>query len=81
MIIFTRHAKEMLLQRNIPAKLVRQTIKNPDHCLKGRENKTIYLKYFGKNFLKVIVSEEEQTVVITAHWWSKERFKKEDYEN
>jgi hypothetical protein len=43
---------------------------------KGREGKLIYLKDFGKNYLKVIlVKENVDFVVITQYWLSKDKFK------
>ena len=42
-----------------------------------KEGKKIYLKDFGKNYLKLVVSEElKDKVVITLHWLAKRRVKK-----
>ena len=76
MIKYTKHSEEMLKLRSIDKKKVSTTIKNPDHKQKGRNNKLIYLKDFGKNYLKVVLTEEDKDlVVITQYWLSKEKFK------
>lgn len=68
-IIYTKHAKEMLLLRNIKKKLADECASSPDYILPGEYNRKIYLKDFGVNYLKLIVSEEgKNIVVITVHW-------------
>ena len=75
-IVYTKHATDMLTLRNITKDLVEKCIKKPDEILSAREGKTIYLKDFGKNFLKLIVYEEgENMVVITLYWLAKKRVK------
>ena len=67
-IIFTKHAQEMLIFRNIPKDFVTQCIEIPDEILPARENKKIYLKNFGRNYLKVVVSKDNtHFVIITLH--------------
>lgn len=56
-IIYTKHAKEMLLHRGIKQKFADQCANNPDRIILGDDDKKIYLKDFGKNFLKLVVSE------------------------
>lgn len=76
-IIFTKHAKEMLIFRKLKEDLVEECANNPDQVLSAREGKKIYLKDFGKNFLKVIVGEEgEDKVIVTLYWLAKRRIKK-----
>lgn len=67
-IIYTKHAKEMLEFRNIKKDFIEKCINNPDKILEGNKNKQIYLKDFGKNYLKIIVSSEKEIVVITCYW-------------
>ena len=75
-IIFSRHAKEMLKQRQIKQTLVKQCVDNPDYIQLARENKKIYLKDFGNNFLKLIVAEENgNQIIITVYWVAKRRIK------
>lgn len=75
-IVFTKHAKEMLVFRKIKEGLVNECINNPDQILPTREYKKIYLKDFGKNYLKLIVLEEdEERVIITLYWFAKRRIK------
>ena len=75
-IIYTKHAEEMLIFRNIPRKLVQECVNNPDEILPAREGKKIYLKDFGKNYLKLVVVQEENIlVIVTLHWLAKRRLK------
>ncbi len=71
-IIYTKHAREMMNIRNISQSLVEKCVENPEDILSAREGKDIYLKNFGKNFLRVIgVKEQGSIIVITAHWLAK----------
>lgn len=75
-IIYTKHAKEMLLHRGIKQELADQCANNPDRVIPGEDDKKIYLKDFGRNFLKLVVLEEvENKIVITVHWLVKKRVK------
>lgn len=77
MIKYTQHALENLKKRGISKIQVRKCIQNPDIEQSGSGNKTILLKDFGKNFLKVIVSKEARDfVVITEYWIDSRRVKK-----
>ena len=78
-IIFTKHAKDMLSQRKIEKELVEKTVRKADYKLEGKYDKKVYLKKFKKNYLKVIVSEEENELyVITLYWLSPKRLRKEE---
>jgi hypothetical protein len=73
---YTKHAKEMLILRAISKKLSDETVKNPDEITDTRDDKKIYLKNFGKNYLKLVVAEEAgNKVIITVHWLAKKRAK------
>ena len=66
----------MLFVRNIKKELANKCVANPDQILIGEGSKKIYLKDFGVNYLKLIVSEENKNkVIITVHWVAKKRFK------
>ncbi|KKR78056.1 MAG: hypothetical protein UU23_C0004G0038 [Candidatus Curtissbacteria bacterium GW2011_GWA1_40_9] len=76
-IVYTKHAKEMLLFRKITKHQVENTIKNPENKSSGRKGKSILFKDFGNNLLKVVISQENSTIfVITEHWIAKKRVKK-----
>ena len=76
-IKYTKHAKEMLPFRGIDKKLADETANNPDKILPAKEGLKAYLKDFGKNYLMLVVSEEEEDkVVVTLHWFDKKRVKK-----
>lgn len=73
-ILFTKHAKDMLELRGIKEDLILKCLKNPDKITPSKFGKKIYLKDMGKNYLKLIVSEEEnKLVVITLYWLAKSR--------
>lgn len=76
MIKYTKHALENLKKRGISKTQIRKCLENPD--IKDiNEGKSIFLKDFGKNYLKVIVSEENNDLmVITEYWIDSRRVKK-----
>lgn len=75
-IVYTKHLLESIKLRNIDKKLVDTCIFNPDKILPGNNNKKIYLKDMGINYLKVIVAQEVNNfVIITAYWFAKTRLK------
>lgn len=75
-IIYTKHAEDMLIFRKISKELVQECLKSPDETLSAREGKKIYLKDLGRNYLKLVVAQEKDyIIVITAHWLAKKRVK------
>jgi len=75
-IIYTKHAKEMLIFRKIPKSLADQCAMNPDQTLPTRQGKKIYLKDFGENYLKLVIAHEEDIlIIVTLHWLAKRRAK------
>lgn len=75
-IVFTKHAEEVLEVRHIDRKIVTSALMQPDRTSKAREGACAYLKDFGVNSMKVIVSEEKNAlVVITCYWVAKHRTK------
>lgn len=75
-IIYTKHARGMLILRRIKKELADKCATNPDIILPAENNNEIYLKDFGKNYLKLVISEEENNkIVITVHWLAKNRIK------
>jgi len=76
-IKLTKHVLEKLVERRIERKLVESCVESPDFIFPEEDGKKAYLKDMGKNYLKAIVAEEEtELVVVTAHWFAKERFKR-----
>ena len=67
----------MLAFRKIKSNQVKDTIKNPEFDSAGRNEKLVLYKNFGKNYLKVVISKENGSLlVITNHWIAKKRIKK-----
>jgi len=76
-IALTKHAKTIIELRGLSEKILVNSVKKPDMILPAKEGKHAYLKNLGKNYLKIIVSEEKDAlVVITAYWIAKERIKR-----
>ena len=66
----------MLAFRKLKKNLVKECVSNPDVILPTRGGKKIYLKDYGKNYLKLIVSEENgDRVIVTLYWLVKRRVK------
>ena len=73
-IIYTKHAEEMLIFRKLKKVFLEKCVENPDEILPAREGKKTYLKNFGKNYLKLIVSEEgNDIIIVTLYWLAKRR--------
>lgn len=67
----------MLVVRDITKKLADECANNPDYILPAVSDRKIYLKDFGVNYLKLVVSEKgKNLVIITVHWLDKRRLKK-----
>ena len=75
-IVFTKHAEEMLSVRGINKDMVTSCLMHPTKIVDAKDGKRVYLKDFGVNYLKVIVSDEKDAfVVITLYWFAKHRVK------
>lgn len=75
-IVYTKHAEEMILKRNLKKVFVASCITKPNRIEQAKENKRSYIKDFGRNYLKVIASEEDNALVIlTLYWIAKDRIK------
>ena len=67
----------MLDFRGIKQNMADETANNPDETLPAKEGLKTYLKDFGKNYLMLVVAEEEgDKIVVTLHWLDKKRVKK-----
>lgn len=76
-IVFTTHARHTCQIRGLSEKILISAVKKPDMIAPTKEGKMSYLKNLGKNYLKIIVSEEKNAlVIITAYWIAKERAKR-----
>ena len=60
-IQLTFHAREKLLQRNIPLELVRLAVSEPELALQDKDDPRVthYIREFGGKFLRVIGRWEE----------------------
>jgi len=75
-VVYTKHAEGMLVKRNLKKVFVTSCLTKPDKIEHAKENKQSYIKDFGRNYLKVIVSEEGNVfVIITLYWIAKDSMK------
>lgn len=71
-IIFSDHALLKIKQRNISKDIVIRTVHKPDFIKPSYGLREERYKYYGKNWMKVVVLvNNEQLTVITAHWIAK----------
>lgn len=76
-IIYTKHAKAMLVLRKIKKDQVAKCVAKPEIAKETKESKKVFLRNFGKNYLKLVVAEEgNDTIIVTLHWLAKNRVKK-----
>ncbi len=67
----------MLILRGIKQEMANETVNSPDEISSSRNDKKIYLKDFGRNYLMLVVSEElDDKIIVTLHWLAKKRVKK-----
>ena len=68
-IEFSQHAELKIKQRKLPWPKILATLAHPDFRQSSYNLREELFKKFGKNYLKVVVVYELNTVVIvTAHW-------------
>lgn len=68
-IIFSDHANIKIDQRDLSRDIVIETVNHPDFTRPSKGLREERYKYYGKNWLKVIlIKENEEVVIITAHW-------------
>ena len=66
----------MLVKRKVKREQAEECIRNPDKIVPEKEGAKAYLKDFGKDYLRLIVSEMKNNfVIITLHWVAKTRIK------
>ena len=66
----------MMIVRGIAKGLVEECVQDPDKTMPGRNGKVVCLRDLGKNYLKVVVKQENSNfLVITIHWLEKRRVK------
>lgn len=73
-VVYTIHAEETVKLRHLSTLQIEACVRHPDEIIPARHGKTQYIKDCGTNYLKVIVSEEQDSrIVITAYWFAKKR--------
>lgn len=75
-IVFSQHASLQIKQRNLPKDLVVRAVKESDMNSPSYGFREERYKKFGKLYMKVVVQEEiDKVLVITAHWVAKPKSK------
>jgi hypothetical protein len=68
-ILYTKHAKLRIKQRELSTKQIEETIKGPDNILPSFKNRQLLRKDFsGKTLEIAIVKEESDIIILTAYW-------------
>lgn len=66
-MIFTEHAKQRMIQREISEEEAIETLKNPDSTKPGKPEKQIAIKAFSSKTVRVVyVIEDNNKVIITV---------------
>ena len=68
-IVFTGHAKQRMLKREIPKEWIKETLENPTAVSKGGENKKIAFRGFGGKVVEVVFAEEQEKFVVVSVRW------------
>ena len=67
-VVYTHHAKQRMLQRNITEKNIIQTVDEPDYTLTSFEERKIAVKCIGSKAVHVVYkSEKGNIIVITVY--------------
>jgi len=69
MIIFTKHAEDILEERNFSKKLIKNTVLNPEEKREGEGEVWYAIKEKEGKYLRVVVSGKEKPyTVVTAYY-------------
>lgn len=75
-IVFSKHAIEKIMERNIDEKLIKDTIMAPEKIVDSREGAKIAHREIKNKMLRVVFKEEEKYyIVVTAYLTGKERYR------
>lgn len=68
-ILYTKHAKPRIKQRELSPKQIAETIKRPDKILPSFKNRQLLRKDFsGKTLEIALVREKSDIIILTAYW-------------
>ena len=68
-VIFTNHAKQRIVERDISFLLVKQTVKNPDSHKSSEYGIVVVRKMFGKKILEVIYKVKGTSYIIITSYY------------
>ena len=72
--IFSDHAKEQLVERKIPKKIVLETVKNPQKKINSYKNRELRQRKFGSKILEVVIIEEDNSIIIITQYWLEKEY-------
>jgi len=64
MIIFTKHAKDRLIERGISEKQIESVIANPDYAGRAFDNKLVARKKIGTKTVEIVYAVEGNNIII-----------------
>lgn len=68
-IIYSDHAKQQRIERKINQKAIIATIKNPDSQETSFRNRQLFRKRFGDKILEVVVTKENDNLIIVTEYF------------
>jgi len=68
-IVYTQHALQRMLVRNITKQMVRETLFNPEQTETGYKSRKLAYKSFGDERIKVVYTEEDEKRIIISVMW------------
>lgn len=77
-IIYSEHAKQNMLERRIPERVVLEALTFPDKLLDSRKSRKIAQKQIGNRLLRIIYKETEKVyIIITVYYTRSDRYQNE----
>ncbi|MCD6246842.1 MAG: DUF4258 domain-containing protein [Candidatus Diapherotrites archaeon] len=81
-IVYTFHAKEKMVERNISKKIVKNALKNPDTIIETRCGRLIAHKQIKGKLLRIVYNEENKVyLIITAYFTEPKRYGEKNENN
>ncbi len=63
-IIYTTHAIQRKLERDISDDIISQTLNEPDYTLSSTEGRRIAVKQMGDKIIRVVYKEERENIIV-----------------
>jgi len=73
---FTKHAEDMLIEREFERKLIIETVLNPDLTESGEGTVWYAIKRIGQRVLRVVVSRKKKPYIVITFYYDRRLRKK-----